>query len=244
MINNPSYLWIGPTQELKKVAQNFIKSILCKKSSKKSGCHNCNDCKLIDQKQHYLVRWLEPENYYTMAQLEVIFKTIAFSLEPDQSFFFVIERADLLTHICANSLLKSLEEPPAGYHFLLLAQRQEGILPTIMSRCVINYLDVQATTEKHPLFNYFTGPSNTQLAEFNKELERAKIMEREVIDLLDQLYNHWSDKLKKELANQNITNVEHAKKIINLLEATQKYLPMPGSSKIFLRNLFLNYILT
>ena len=35
----------------------------------------------------------------------------------------------------ANALLKTLEEPRAGVHFMLLAERPERLLPTIRSRC-------------------------------------------------------------------------------------------------------------
>ena len=47
----------------------------------------------------------------------------------------VIDRADQLTVAAANSLLKTLEEPPAGAH-LLLASHEPGRLPaTVRSRC-------------------------------------------------------------------------------------------------------------
>lgn len=42
---------------------------------------------------------------------------------------------ELLRSDAANTLLKSLEEPPANTIFLLLADRVERVLPTIRSRC-------------------------------------------------------------------------------------------------------------
>lgn len=51
---------------------------------------------------------------------------------------FVIERADLLgerSPEAANRLLKTLEEPPAYAHLILLAERPGELLPTILSRC-------------------------------------------------------------------------------------------------------------
>src|SRR5205823_1504040 len=35
----------------------------------------------------------------------------------------------------ANTLLKTLEEPPAGTHFVLVTSRAPSLLPTIRSRC-------------------------------------------------------------------------------------------------------------
>ncbi len=43
--------------------------------------------------------------------------------------------ADALNPAAANALLKTLEEPPPGVHFLLGAHRLDAVLPTIRSRC-------------------------------------------------------------------------------------------------------------
>lgn len=47
----------------------------------------------------------------------------------------LIDPAEGLTVAAANSLLKGLEEPPAGSHILLLSDRPGQVLPTIASRC-------------------------------------------------------------------------------------------------------------
>jgi DNA polymerase III subunit delta' len=49
---------------------------------------------------------------------------------------FVIEAAETLNEQAANRLLKTLEEPPAYAHLLLVSDRREEMLATIASRCV------------------------------------------------------------------------------------------------------------
>jgi DNA polymerase-3 subunit delta' len=49
---------------------------------------------------------------------------------------FVIEGADTMNDEAANRMLKTLEEPPAFTHLLLLAGRREDVLATIASRCL------------------------------------------------------------------------------------------------------------
>lgn len=49
----------------------------------------------------------------------------------------VIDPADDLEKSAVNALLKSLEEPPLGTHFLLVTHRVGRLLPTIRSRCRI-----------------------------------------------------------------------------------------------------------
>jgi DNA polymerase-3 subunit delta' len=48
---------------------------------------------------------------------------------------FVIERADTMNDEAANRMLKTLEEPPAFAHLILLTNRPGNVLPTIASRC-------------------------------------------------------------------------------------------------------------
>ncbi len=47
----------------------------------------------------------------------------------------IVDPADDLEASSSNALLKSLEEPPAGTFFLLVAHRPARLLPTIRSRC-------------------------------------------------------------------------------------------------------------
>lgn len=57
----------------------------------------------------------------------------------------VIDPADDLEKGAANALLKSLEEPPAGTFFFLVAHRLGRLLPTIRSRCrILQFPPVEA----------------------------------------------------------------------------------------------------
>ena len=48
---------------------------------------------------------------------------------------FVVREAELMSIAAQNSLLKTLEEPPAGVTIILLCQKPEQLLPTTLSRC-------------------------------------------------------------------------------------------------------------
>ncbi|HLL92148.1 MAG TPA: hypothetical protein VK252_04350 [Solirubrobacteraceae bacterium] len=48
---------------------------------------------------------------------------------------FVIEAVDTMNDQAANRMLKTLEEPPAFAHLILLSNRREDVLATIASRC-------------------------------------------------------------------------------------------------------------
>lgn len=146
---HPAYLWIGSEADLQARALAFIKAHQCKQG----GCDACATCVNISKKQHHLLLWIKPENTYTLAQLEGVMQAIVFALQPDEHYFIVFEHAELFNAACANSLLKSLEEPPAGYHFILLAPRMQGIVPTIKSRCIVETFQSKGE-DKHPLYAY------------------------------------------------------------------------------------------
>jgi DNA polymerase III subunit delta' len=54
---------------------------------------------------------------------------------------FVIERADTMNEQAANRMLKTLEEPPAFAHLILITDRPGQVLPTIASRCQLVRFD-------------------------------------------------------------------------------------------------------
>ena len=63
----------------------------------------------------------------------------------------IVDPADDLEKGAANALLKSLEEPPVGTFFLLVAHRPGRLLPTIRSRCrVLRFapLDPETITQQ------------------------------------------------------------------------------------------------
>jgi DNA polymerase-3 subunit delta' len=60
---------------------------------------------------------------------------------------FVIERVDELGDEAANRMLKTLEEPAAFVHLILLTDRLVEVLPTIRSRCQLVRFDAPSAEE-------------------------------------------------------------------------------------------------
>ncbi len=228
----PAQLWIGNHTTTTHEVEFFLQKMLCKHDA----CNTCIICMQIRQRQHPTIMWLLPEKNYTIDYLNDLFATLAFQREHGELFFFIIQKAELLTTICANKLLKSIEEPPHGYHFILLAQYVEQILPTIRSRCIeYSFNNKEQSYETHPLYEYFTTKSISP-EEFSKIIDKTTINEQESIQLLDTIMQFWITTLN------NMHNNDKKPIITSLINTLQKiYLkpPMPGSSTIFWRNLYL-----
>jgi len=231
-------LWIGNHEHLVSKAKEDLQNIFCDNA----GCRTCIVCQLINKEQHHGAIWLKPEKMYTRNEIQVIFNTISFKLEKNQKLFFIIQHADFLTDACANSLLKSVEEPPEGYHFIFLAERLSQILPTIQSRCIINffYQEAESYTDNQ-LIAIFKSENLCTPAVFLQIFDEEKPSEKETIELLDTLLKHWLKQTKAAALENDQKRYSIAKTKVEKLKRALEYSPMPGSSKIFWRNLYLQF---
>ncbi len=232
----PSHLWIGSYE----VTRAHIITLLQQQLCPHHGCNQCTMCNAIATEQHYAIQWIRPEKQYTRELLAPLFEQLSFALNPHEQFFFILEHVDFMPTGCANSLLKSLEEPPHGYYFFLCAQREHTILPTIRSRCMLHFITAKKEKEyTHSLFDYFTGTREYDPVTFLADLEKSEINEQESIALLDALLAYWMLAAKKALAENNTHFYQQATKAIERISDAFEKLPMPGSSKIFWKDLYL-----
>jgi DNA polymerase-3 subunit delta' len=75
---------------------------------------------------------------------------------------FIVKDAEGLNEASGNSLLKTLEEPPAYAHFILTATSTAAVLPTIASRCqVVRFGVLPAADIEQALIERF-GTSEAQ----------------------------------------------------------------------------------
>jgi hypothetical protein len=229
-------LIIGPREHTNLVIKQHLMQLLCTHN----GCAVCASCRAIADEQHHAVTWIHPKGTYTLEDLDAVFATLSFALEHDQHHFFVLCKADFLTHQCSNRLLKSLEEPPYNYHFILLAERSEHILSTVRSRCITSTHITAITAPTHERFAHlFMGTTPINPALFHKELDQAKINEQETQELLDYLLRHWIKKTTEALDNEHVHQYAHAQQMVRIITNGLLHAPMPGSSTLFWKNLML-----
>jgi DNA polymerase-3 subunit delta' len=129
-----AYLFCGPLGAGKtEAAQAFAQALLCVKG----GCGQCDDCIRIAHGTHPDYQVITPMGAagYLMEQMRELIHDASLAPVRAQAKVYLITRADLLRGASANSLLKTLEEPPERTTFILLARVRDAMLPTIVSRC-------------------------------------------------------------------------------------------------------------
>lgn len=130
-----AYLFQGPAGSGKrKIARAFAAEILVSQSPDPEETRRRA---LLDPSPHPDLIWLKPVGMsHAVADVreEVIHRAPLSPFEGGHRVF-VIEAADALNEESQNAMLKTLEEPPAHAHLILLSSETEAVLPTVASRC-------------------------------------------------------------------------------------------------------------
>ena len=231
----PVQLWIGGADQLLQEAKKLLMRVFCP-----SHCGSCVACKNLDQEVFHATLFMKPDkSSYSISYIEETFKGAWLQRDPEKPFFFIIQQADLLSRVSAPSLLKLLEEPPLGYYFILLAQRKDLILPTIISRCMITEYTSSESYVWHQFIDMYTAPERYTLSEWNFNFDANSINEYHSLSLLDTIMKRLQEIYKKNVSCNDHQQAEIIYNRIACVEKKYTILPMPGSSKVFWRSLFL-----
>lgn len=234
----PALMFVGAAHHTSEYAMKFMMLQLCDHK----GCSSCRTCLQLAARQHHALMWLSPEKQvYSVDQIDEILHTLSFKLDEGSHYFVVLETADLLSISAANKLLKIMEEPPAGYHFLLLAESSHQIIPTVVSRCVIEMVEgaEDSSMWEEFLVLFKTVPS-VEYGEFCRTFELTAPNEAQTRRLLDMLIEFWQSKYHHAIKENNPMAAQSAQ-LLGIFQHALDHQPMPGSSKAFWRTLFMEY---
>lgn len=134
------------------VAYAFAAALTCMHPTPEGeACGECDSCRRLPCETHPEIHIIAPYSEQTLIwqlweghgspreakahQIGVIGRTINFAPTFGKRVVYIFTRAETLTEPAANSLLKTVEEPPPYVVFLLLAPMPEDVIETIRSRC-------------------------------------------------------------------------------------------------------------
>ncbi|HEX4109385.1 MAG TPA: hypothetical protein VHX88_14710 [Solirubrobacteraceae bacterium] len=129
-----AYLFAGPAGAGKReVARAFAAALLADGADDPEAA-----AERVQRGVHPDLVWVSPSGAAEMLVADVDQAVVAAAaLTPFEARrrVWVLERAETMNDQAANRLLKTLEEPPAFAHLILIADRPEDLLATIASRC-------------------------------------------------------------------------------------------------------------
>ena len=133
-------MFTGPTGTGKeKFADLFARSLLCRQPGMNGiACGACRACRLTEAETHPDVRWVRPPEEGKVIggdQIREITRYLSLKAQYDGYKLVVISPADRMNINAANSLLKTLEEPPAGTLLILITEKPTSLPATVRSRC-------------------------------------------------------------------------------------------------------------
>lgn len=150
-------LFAGPTGVGKReLAEALAARLLCEASlgAHEPACGRCPSCLMMANGQHPDHRILQPEaeseteaggNAQESEKRRASRQIRIQQIRELEDFFYVgghrggarvclIDPAEAMNPVAANSLLKILEEPSSSFYFIMISNRWRNLLPTLLSR--------------------------------------------------------------------------------------------------------------
>lgn len=103
-----------------------------------SPCGTCKSCSLYEAGNHTDMQLIQPEEQgrqIKVEQIRTLIDGIMLKSQYEGYKIAIIKPADAMNRSAANTLLKTLEEPPPLSILILVTQRPERLPVTIRSRC-------------------------------------------------------------------------------------------------------------
>jgi len=132
-----AYLFQGPGGVGKQLfARKFAAAINCNANDGLESCGVCSSCKKMAAGMHPDFVLVSPEKgAIKIAQVRELIKKLSFAPYEAETRVVVLEDVHTMRQEAANSLLKTLEEPPENNILILTADSTGNVLQTILSRC-------------------------------------------------------------------------------------------------------------
>lgn len=129
-----AYLFLGaPGAGMLAAAEALAQCLVCPTG----GDAVCDECIRVRHHTHPDVHHLRPEGVsgYLVDQIRDLVEDVNLAPVRASNKVYILDGADRLHGRSANALLKTIEEPPQGVVFILIARSVDAVLPTIASRC-------------------------------------------------------------------------------------------------------------
>jgi len=207
--------------------------------------------KLLQSSSHpnfYLIDLLAEKKNIDVAQIRGMISYTNKSTFNNQDRFIMIDNVEYLNKNSINALLKIIEEPNENIYFILIANSEKNILPTLKSRCIkfkihfsfdetVNIcnqiLNQNILNElNHDLINYYCTPGEIiKLVQFAEE-KQINLKDHDVSSIISLIIENTY--YKKNIFIKNL--------LINFIELFLLKRYKTSNNKNFLLNFYQSFI--
>ncbi len=131
-------IFSGPDGVGKRMTAKLFASALVCQDGKIVPCQKCEPCRKIESDTFpdvISVGIQEGRSKILIDQVRELGKILAYRPFSGDVRTIIIDPADEMTRSASAAILKMLEEPPSGAHFVLITSKASKLEPTIISRC-------------------------------------------------------------------------------------------------------------
>lgn len=227
---NIPHAWIFCGQEgsqNRETAHCFARLLLCETPTAEGACNQCSSCHLLNKESHPDFFSLKASGKIRTVKMEPVHDLLRFlSMKAYRNGFKVtiIEEADRLSVQAANTLLKSLEEPPEKTVFILCCRRESELLTTIVSRCQV--LDFPPLSDEEMSIKINQIESLPLAPEVMLKLARGSvaILNKDKFELMLEKRNIALEILQDWLKRGSLGAIDGTEKILSHIDAESKIL--------------------
>jgi len=235
-----AYLFRGPDGVGKQLCARAVAArINCIRGHTLEPCGSCSSCRKYMSGNHPDITIVKPEGgTIKINRVRELCRSLSYPPYESEMRVVIIEDVHTMRAEAANSLLKTLEEPPENNLLILTAGASSDVLPTIISRC-----------QTVP----FYGLSNAQTVHLLKELQpELSMADAELLSRLTEgspgqallfkeknIVEIW----KEVVAVVQRPDIESSQTIFSMLELAEKLssmkdnvLPLLGLLRIWVRD--------
>ena len=194
----------------KAFAIEFAHWLMCEQPLVDKACGECKSCKLIQAESHPDLLTLYPEEEgksIKVDQVRELIQKVSLTSHGLGYRVIIISPADALNINASNSLLKTLEEPPANTILILISDKPSKLMATIRSRTQMVRFDLPSEEQSLQWLNQqnVAQPELVLKLSAGAPLAAAAMAKDEGLQVRDKLFSNW-----QELATGNIDALESA----------------------------------
>jgi DNA polymerase-3 subunit delta' len=158
--------------------------LLCPAATETGACGRCEACRWLAAGNHPDISYVIPDSdvdseaapaegdkkkgrrQIVIGQIRALSDFVFVGAHRGGARVVIIDPASAMNASAANSLLKILEEPPAGVYFILVSRSELHVLPTVRSRCRVFKLPKPSPAEAAAWISTNHGASAVDVLDF------------------------------------------------------------------------------